>query len=186
MLIIFDYIYKCAIIFTIMEILKEIQSRKSIRNFKNTAIEKASLERILEAGRLSPSAKNRQPWRFVVIDNNDLKARVQVAAYGQDHVGNAGVIVAACSTNIEYEMPNGQKSYPIDISFAVSYMMLQAEHEGLGSCVITTYDEEELKSFLTIPYSMRIVLLLLIGHTDERLITRDRKSLNQIVAYNHW
>ena len=169
-----------------MEILREIEFRKSVKYFKNRAVAKESLERILEAGRIAPSAKNRQPWRFVVIDSSEVKESIVRASYNQEHVGTAGVIIAACSTNIEYEMPNGQKSYPIDIAFAVSFMMLQAEHEGLGSCVYTTYDEEEIKSCLSVPYSMRVVMLLLLGETDEKLITRDRKPVNLITGYNHW
>ena len=169
-----------------MDIIKEINDRSSVRKFKNKKIDRNVIERILEAGRSAPSAKNRQPWRFIVIDNDAVKSKVEKAAYGQEYVGNAGAIIAACSTNIEYEMPNGQNSYPIDISFAVSFMMLQAEHEGLGSCVVTTYDEKELKTILTVPYSMRVVMLLLVGTPDESYRERDRKSLNQVSAYNHW
>ena len=169
-----------------MKVMNEIKNRISVRNFKDIAIKQDILERVLEAGQLAPSAKNRQPWRFLVIDDPDLKKRIQEAAYGQEHVGKAGAIILACSTNIEYEMPNGQLSYPIDISFAVSFMMLQAEHEGLGSCVITTYDEQDIKTLISVPYSMRVVMMLLLGYTDDRLIVRDRKPIKRIVASNHW
>ena len=83
-------------------------------------------------------------------------------------------------------MPNGQQAYQIDISMAVSFMMIQAEHEGLGSCIVTTYDEADIKALLSVPYSMRVVMLLLAGYTDEKLIVRDRKSLGRISAFNHW
>jgi nitroreductase len=169
-----------------MDIIKEIKNRVSIRKFKNQKIDRSVLDRILEAGRSAPSAKNRQPWRFIVIDDEPLKQKIEKAAYGQDYVGNAGAIIAACSTNIEYEMPNGQNSYPIDISFAVSFMMMQTEHEGLGSCVVTTYDEKEIKSILTVPYSMRVVMLLLVGVPEDRYSESVRKNLNQVSAYNHW
>ena len=169
-----------------MEIMPEIKNRISVRSFKDITIKKDVISRVLEAGQLSPSAKNRQPWRFLVIDDPGLKKKIQEAAYGQEYIGKAGAIILACSTNIEYEMPNGQLSYPIDISFAVSFMMLQAEHEGLGSCVVTTYDEKEIKSLVSVPYSMRVVMMLLVGYTDERLIVRDRKPIKGIVATNHW
>ncbi len=169
-----------------MELLKEINNRISSRNFKDSAIEKDIVMRILEAGRIAPSAKNRQPWRFIVIDNKVLKEKIEKAAYGQEYVGNAGIIIAACSTNIEYDMPNGQQAYPIDISIAVSFMMIQAEHEGLGSCIVTTYDEADVKALLSVPYSMRVVMLLLVGYTDDKLIVRDRQSVNRISAFNHW
>ena len=169
-----------------MEVIDEIKNRISVRNFKDIVIKKDILGRVLEAGQLAPSAKNRQPWRFLLIDDPGLKKKIQEAAYGQEYVGKAGAIILACSTNIDYEMPNGQLSYPIDISFAVSFMMLQAEHEGLGSCVITTYDEREIKNLLSVPYSMRVVMMLLLGYTDDHLIVRDRKPIKRIVASNHW
>jgi nitroreductase len=169
-----------------MELLPEIKNRISVRNFKDIAIKKDVISRILEAGQHAPSAKNRQPWRFLVIDNPELKKKIMEASYGQEYVEKAGAIILACSTNIEYEMPNGQQSYPIDITFAVSFMMLQAEHEGLGTCVVTTYDEEEIKNLVSVPYSMRVVMMLLLGYTDEHLIVRDRKPLKGLFALNHW
>jgi nitroreductase len=169
-----------------MELLDEIKNRVSASKFKKNPIKKDIIERILEAGQVAPSAKNRQPWRFVVITDEKLKEKIKEFSYGQEHVGDAPVIVAACSTNIEYTMPNGQAAYPIDISFAVSFMTLQAQHEGLGSCVVTMFNENPLKEILSIPYPMRIVMLLLLGYSDDKLIIRDRKQIKQISSFNHW
>lgn len=169
-----------------MELLPEIQNRQSIRSFSPQPVEDAQLNRILEAGRIAPSAKNRQPWRFIVITEEGLRNKVKEAAFNQEHVGQAPVIIALCSTNIDYRMPNGQYSYPIDITFAASFMVIQAEHEGLGSCIITTFDETEIKELLTVPYSMKAVMLLLIGHTAEKSMKEPRKALQRISAVNHW
>ena len=169
-----------------MDMLPEIVARRSVRAFSSDPVEKASLERILEAGRLSPSAKNRQEWRFIVIQNPELTKGIQDAAFGQEHVGSAPVIIAACTTNIDYRMPNGQLSYPIDTSFAISFMLLQAVREGLGTSIVTTFDEQEVKDLLTVPYSMRVVMLLLVGHPEVEAEPTQRKSLRRIVSYNHW
>ncbi|HOV64344.1 MAG TPA: nitroreductase family protein [Spirochaetia bacterium] len=170
-----------------MGMLEAIERRKSVRAFKHNPIQQEKLNNILEAGRIAPSAKNRQPWRFIVIQDKEKRKRIEEAAYGQEHVGQAPVIIAACSTNIDYRMPNGQLSYPIDISFAVSFMMIQAAHENIGSCVITTFDEAEVKEILTVPYSMRVVMLLLLGHPAEEVASiRERKQLHEITAKDHW
>ncbi len=169
-----------------MHVLKEIQQWVSIKNFTDDEVDEQSLERILEAGRRAPSAKNRQPWRFIVCRNENLRQKIKDASYGQEHVGQAPVIIAACTTNIEYRMPNGQLSYPVDISIASTFMLLQSKAEGLGSCMITTFDEEEIKNVLSIPYSMRIVMLLLIGHPAETPMLNTRKPLSRIVGYDHW
>ena len=169
-----------------MDILPEILTRRTVRKFKTDPINKEILERILEAGRLAPSAKNRQEWRFIVIQQKDQREKIKAAAFGQEHVGEAPVVIAACTTNIDYLMPNGQYSYPIDITWAVSFMLLQAVREGLGTCCLTTFDEQEVKDLLTAPYSMKVVSLLLIGYPEEIPEPMPRKSLRQIVSHNHW
>lgn len=169
-----------------MGLLPEIENRFSVRKFKKSTLDPEKLNRILEAGRLAPSAKNRQPWRFVVVDDPKVKEKISEAAYGQQHVKDAGAVIVACSTNIEYLMPNGQPSYPIDISFAVSFMMLQAGKEGYGSCVITTYNESSVMDTLTLPYSMRVVMLLAVGEADEEPKITDRKPTSQVISFNHW
>jgi len=169
-----------------MDILKEIEERKSIRNFRPDKIEKEKLVRILEAGRQAPSAKNRQQWRFIVIEDKSIRERICSAAYGQEYIGLAPIVIAACTTNIEYRMPNGQLSYPIDISFAVSFMVLQAVREGLGTCCMTTYDEQSVKEILTVPHAMRVVMLVVLGYADETPEHTPRKPVKKIVSYNHW
>lgn len=170
-----------------MGLLPEIGQRMSVRDYTDQPIDDAQLTRILEAGRRAPSAKNRQAWRFVVISDPAMRARIQDAAFGQEYVGKAPVIIALCTTNIEYKMPNGQLSYPIDLSIAASFMMLQAAHESLGSCLVTTFREDDVKEILTVPYSMRVVLLLTVGHaeTSPPDLT-PRLPMDRIVSYNHW
>lgn len=169
-----------------MELIPAIAERSSILKFSSKAVEEEKLKRILEAGRRAPSAKNRQPWRFIVIQEESLKKKMEDASFGQEHVGQASTIVAACTTNIDYTMPNGQLSYPIDISMAVAFMMIQAQAEGIGSCVITTFNETDVKEHLSIPFSMRVVMLLLLGYAAEKPFPTTRKEFNRIVAFNHW
>jgi len=169
-----------------MEILPEILQRRSVRSFTSEPLDKDQVERILEAGRLAPSAKNRQEWRFVVIQKKETRQKIMEAAFGQDYVGQAPAIFAVCTTNIDYRMPNGQLSYPIDLAFASAHMVLQAVHEGLGTCCITTFDEQEIRDILTAPFSMRVVLLILVGHSDAQPEPTPRKQLKQIWGKDHW
>ncbi len=169
-----------------MELLPEILQRRSIRRFSKDRVDSHALERILEAGRLAPSAKNRQEWRFIVVQKKETLQQLQAACFGQEHVAEAPVVIAACTTNVGYQMPNGQLSYPIDIAFACSFMLLQAVHEGLGTCCVTTYDETEIRQILSVPYSMRVVMLLLIGCAGEQPEPAGRKPLKRIVGHEHW
>jgi nitroreductase len=169
-----------------MEVLPEILTRRSVRSFASKALDRDQVERILEAGRLAPSAKNRQEWRFVVVQKKETRQRIMEASFNQEAVGQAPAIIAVCTTNIDYRMPNGQLSYPVDLAFAASFMVLQAVHEGLGTCCMTTFDEQEVREILTTPFSMRIVLLLLVGHPAETPEPTPRKPLRQVSGRDHW
>lgn len=169
-----------------MALLPEIDTRASVRSFTEEAVSEEQLTSILEAGRIAPSAKNRQAWRFVVIQKPDMRLQMQEAAFGQEYVGQAPVIIALCTTNVEYKMPNGQLSYPVDLGIACSFMMLQAVHENLGTCVVTTFEEQDVRSLLTVPYQMRVVMLLAVGHPAEPAARADRLPLSRVVSYDHW
>jgi nitroreductase len=169
-----------------MGLMPEIERRTSVREFAPRPIDEAHIRRIMEAGRRAPSAKNRQAWRFIVIQDADTKARIKDAAFGQEAVGSAPALIALCTTNIEYRMPNGQLSYPMDLSIAASFMILQAVHEGLGTCPVTTFQEEEVKSILTVPHSMRVVMLLAVGYPVSKGEATNRLPVDRVVSYDHW
>ena len=170
-----------------MDIIPEIKARFSLRDYRKNPVPADVLERILEAGRLAPSAKNRQAWRFVAIQDDEIKKRMQEACYGEDYIGLAPVLIAFCTTNIDYVMPNGQASYPIDLSFPAAFMMIQAQHEGLGSCLVSTYDEADVKQILTVPYSMRVVHLMTLGYSARDADPlRDRFPASRVISYDHW
>ena len=169
-----------------MELLSEIHNRSTVKEFLQGTVDKASVNRILEAGRMAPSAKNRQPWRFLVIQDRGMREKMMEASYGDERFLQAPIAIAACTTNIGYRMPNGELSYPVDISFAVSFMMLQTEHENLGSAIITTFQQDKIKNLLTIPYSMKVLMILLVGQKSGDSEQKVRLPENRVVAYDHW
>jgi nitroreductase len=169
-----------------MEVLKEIADWVSISRFKQESVPQESLDRVIYAAQRAPSAKNRQPWRLVAVRKPEVREKIYSAAYMQEHVGEAPVIIAVCTTNIDYKMPNGQLAYPIDIGISLAFMMIQARAEGLGAHAVTTYDEEEIRQLLTVPYQMRVVTLLLLGYSQEEPMQPERRPLDQLLSYDHW
>ena len=169
-----------------MDILEVIRSGSTARSFDGGSIEDEALERILEAGRLAPSAKNRQAWRFIAVRRDDAKKTLSDACYGDSRLSDAGCVIAVCTTNIQYTMPNGQASHPLDTAIAASFMMLQAEHEGLRTSILATYDETAVKDLLSVPHAMRVVLLLAIGNSSEKSAYTDRLPKNRVISYDHW
>ncbi len=169
-----------------MELIPEIAERRSIRAFLPESLEKDVLDRIVSAGWRAPSAKNRQTWRFIVVTDVSIRQRLQEAAYGQEWIGQAPAVIVLCTTNVEYRMPNNQLSYPVDIGIAAGFMMIQCEHENLGSCPITIYEEEDIKQILSVPFRMRVVMLLPVGKAAENPALTERLPKNRVIAYEHW
>lgn len=163
-----------------------IRKRRSIRKYLPRKIENDKLDRVLEAGRLAPSARNLQEWKFIVVRDDGRRKRLAEAAKGQTFVGEAPVVIAACATITDYVMTCGQLTYPIDLAIAVEHMVLAAAAEGLGTCWIGAFYEEEVKKVLSIPPEIRVVALLPMGYPDESPAPRPRKEMDEIVAFETW
>ncbi len=169
-----------------MDVLKAIQSRRSIRVYDSREVEEDKLLRVLESGRLSPSAGNRQERRFIIIRDVNTRKLLCMAAGNQIFVAEAPIVIAACSVEKEYVMSCGQLAYPIDTAIAVDHMTLQAVEEGLGTCWIGAFDEKKVKEILQIPDNVRVVSLLPIGYPSTIPQSRPRKSLDEIVMWEKW
>jgi nitroreductase len=170
----------------IMDVRKAIQSRRSIRAYESCEVEEDKLVRVLESGRLSPSAGNRQERRFVIIRDAKTRKLLSEAAKYQKFVAQAPVVIAACSVESEYVMSCGQPAYPIDTAIAVDHMTLQAVEEGLGTCWIGAFDEKKVKEILNIPDNVRVVALLPLGYPSAIPRPTPRKSLDEIVMWEKW
>lgn len=168
-----------------MELLKEIKNRYTVKSFVPGSINDKALERVLEAGRWAPSAKNRQPWRFIALQDPLKREKLRDYCYGDERITQAGAVIAVCTTNIDYKMPNGLLSFPMDLSFAAAFMMIQAEHEGLGTALLTTFRAEEMADFLSVPFGMKIAMLLLVGDKKKGSPAM-RLPVERVVAHEHW
>lgn len=170
-----------------MDVYEAIQTRKSVRAFLNREVEDAVLTRLLSAARIAPSAKNFQEWRFVVVRDPEIRQRLARAARGQTFVGQAPVVLACCAETDGYVMTCGQLCYPIDLAIAIDHITLSAAAEGLGTCWIGSFFEDQVKEILGIPPEIRVVQLLPIGYpADPAPVKKRRLPLNRIVKYNRW
>lgn len=170
-----------------MDVMDAIKTRKSVRSYVEKPIEDEKLKTVLEAGRLAPSASNRQEWRFVVVRDPESRKRLVEAAGGQRFVGEAPVLIVACAETDNNVMTCGQLSYPIDVSIALGHMTLAATELGLGTCWIGLFDEKKVKEILRIPQEIRAVALMPIGYpSDPSPVEKNRLPLDTIVKYEHW
>jgi nitroreductase len=178
------------------QILELIISRQSDRKYSDKPVEKEKLERIIEAGRMAPSACNAQPWKFVVVTDPDLLPKIAEAASARligmnTFVGQAPVIVVVVREKPNFSSKVGatikNKDYSlIDIGIASENVCLQAKAEGLGSCMIGWFDEKMIRKLLGIPGSKRVELLITLGYSMSDQREKRRKPAEETVSYNKY
>lgn len=169
-----------------MDVMTAIRTRRSIRTWADRPVEEEKLRLVLEAGRLAPSASNRQEWRFVVVRDPGTRRKLAVAANDQAFVGEAPVVVAACSTNPLRVMSCGVPAHAVDLAIAVDHMTLKAAEEGLGTCWIGAFHQEEVRDILGIPQQAKVVALFPLGYPAEQPQPRPRKPFEDVVAFEKW
>ncbi len=171
-----------------MEFYDVIRKRKSIRKYKSDPIPDEVLNRILEAGRIAPSAKNLQPWHFIVLKDKQIKEEVAEACRGQRWMADADVILVGCIINdIAWGRMGGyMSSGPVDLAIALDHMILAAANEGLGTCWIGAFVEEEVKKILKAPQNVIIMALTPIGYPAEVAKDRGRKTQQEIISYEKY
>ena len=164
-----------------MDVFEAIRTRRSIRKYVQKPIPDDKLEMIFEAARLAPSAANRQPWRFVVVQDINRKKALAGVANNQTFLADAAAIVVAVG-----DPEVSARWHERDPMIAIEHMALAAAALGYGTCWIGAFDEDAVKRLLKIPARIRIVALLPIGLPDEAPAPRPRKELSEIFFKEEW
>jgi nitroreductase len=179
-----------------IKMLELITTRQSDRKYTKKPVEKEKLERILEAGRMAPSACNAQPWKFIVVNEPKLLEKISEAASAKILRMNVFVAQAPLMIILVREKPNmssmvgstiKNKDYSlIDIGIAAESICIQAKAEGLGSCLIGWFDEKMLRKILGIPKSKRVELIITLGYSLSELREKRRKPAEETISYNKY
>lgn len=171
-----------------MDVFEAIKIRKSVRAYDSRPIPNEILLRILEAGRLAPSAGNIQPWHFVVVSDVEKRKRLAQARYAK-FLAESPVVIVGCG-----DQKASPRWYMIDVTIALEHMVLTAINEGLGTCWIGSFNEDEIREMLKIPENFRVVALLAIGYSRKKFdlagkllhFVRRRKKLKKIVSFEEF
>lgn len=167
-----------------MDAFEAIKRRRSVRSYLPDTVPEEIIERILEAGRLAPSAGNIQPWHFILVTDINKRQALSAGRFAK-FVSEAPVVIVGCGN--ERASP---KWYAVDTAIAMQNMVIAATSEGLGSCWVGSFDEREVRNILKIPDEYRVIAMLTIGYPRESLdplekvvkAMRPRKRLEDIVS----
>lgn len=168
-----------------VDVSEAIKGRRSIRAYKKQDVSEEKVEKLLEAARWAPSAGNLQPWEFVVVRTQAVKARLAEAALNQKYVEEAPVVIVVCANEKRSSARYGTRGKALyciqDTAAAVQDILLTAYSVGLGSCWVGAFDEDAVKGVLKAPEGVRPVAIVLVGYADEAPSAPRRRLLSQVV-----
>ena len=147
-----------------MELEKVINERYSVRKFSDKEIEQEKLDKILEAGRIAPTAVNFQPQRIYVIKSKENREKLKSIC---KMTFDAPVILLACadmSKSWKSRYEEGYDSAEMDVSIVGTQMMLEAWNLDIGSCWVRAFNSNEVKKIFELPENIKPIFLLPIGY----------------------
>jgi nitroreductase len=171
-----------------MEYTLLVNSRESIRDYDpNKPVSKETLQNILDAGRMAPSAKNLQPWKFLVIKSPEMLGKIRTC-YGRDWFKMAPVVlvVVGYKDKAWVRSYDGYNSIETDLAIAMTHLILAAENEGVGTCWIEAYDPAILREVLYLSDNEVVFGITPLGYPHDGFTKRGnkaRKSLEEVVVY---
>jgi nitroreductase len=169
-----------------MDTYQTILSLRAVRQFDlSRPIADAALQRILQAGRMSGSSKDSQPWWFIVVTDRDKLAALSQTGDFAQHLAGAAMAIAIV---FDPKFYRGE----FDSGRAAQNMMLTAWNDGLGSCLASMHREDDCKAVLGVPGELRLQHIISFGYPrpgDQSIAIvpkRARKPLDEIVMKERW
>lgn len=178
--------------------IKEIEMRRSIRKYINKPVENEKITELLESARLAPSGNNTQPWRYIVVNSEEMKQKITVASNNQKWMLTAPVFIVCVAdvrcrikedidVYLDDNSPQDEVKRIIrDTSISAGYILLQANNLGLGTCFVAEFTQEEIRPVLNIPSDKYVLGVITVGYPNETPKARPRKNLEDIVHYECW
>lgn len=167
-------------------VLSLARNRRPVGRFQDRPVPDETLECVIECARYAPSAREDQPWRFVVVQDARRRGRLAEAAFHHPHARSAPVIVAACARIHTHVSGVGRRSWPLDLAAAVQSMVLAAADLGLSSAWITGFRERSVRDALDIPEGVPVAALLALGYPESIEPLPEREPRKEVVAWESW
>ncbi|MBU2529842.1 MAG: nitroreductase family protein [Elusimicrobia bacterium] len=172
------------------------QKRRSIRKYQDKPIEREKLKLCLEAARLSPSACNGQPYKFIVVDDEGVRNNLAKEAFAGIYSickfavkAKAFAVIVLQKQKIIARFGNKMQDIDfreVDIGIAAEHFVLQAEELGLGTCHIGWFNKKKTAEILKIPKDYRAELMIAIGYPDEQPKERTKKNFDAVASFNKY
>ncbi|MCW3804185.1 nitroreductase family protein [Plebeiibacterium marinum] len=163
-----------------------MKSRYAVREYFENKVDRTLLKEVVNAGRLAPSAANRQPWQFVVVDDDVLLAKLK-DSYQREWFGKVPNLIIIYGNHEEsWKRPYDNKDHcDIDVAIAVDHMTLMATELGLGTCWVCHFDKDIINSVIENKKGFEPIAILTIGYpVDNTAPIKKRKNLDEVLSFN--
>jgi nitroreductase len=170
-----------------METWDAIRSRRNTREYQDRPIDQADLDRILEAGRRSPSSMNQQPWDLIVVTERETLGRMADLWQWGAHIRGAAAAIALLSPASSDS--DARETFAFDLGQASMSMMLTAADLGIGSCHSSVGEQAEARTVLGFPADREAVILLSLGYPVRPLTPiehPDRRPADEVIHRERW
>lgn len=168
-----------------MEFFDVVNNRRSIRAFKEKEVDKETVNRILEAVNLAPSAGDLQAYRIAVVKDEEKKGELAVAALDQEFITQAPIVFVFCADRKGSEIKYGERGYDLysiqDATIAAAYCQLAVAALGLGCVWVGAFDPLEVSRVIDAGEHEVPVAIMPVGYPAERPKWTGRKELNELV-----
>ena len=141
---------------------------------------------MLEAARLAPSGSNRQPWKFVVVRDAETRAKLAVACNNQKFVGEAPVVIVGVGLMPDRNMGCDVPGDPVDVAIAMEHIALAATAEGLGTCWIGAFKQDQVRHAVGVPDTAKVIEVMPLGYPADSPRAKDRKPMDEVVCHDRF
>lgn len=171
-----------------METWDAITSRRNVRQYAGRPIPAEHLDRILEAGRRSPSSQNWQPWDFVAVTQRAELTELSGVWQGAGHVAGSAATIALVAPQQDTEQKLARVNY--DLGQATMSIMIAAADLGIGSCHSAVGDQDRARQLLGFPQDRYCAYLISFGYPADRPLTPiedpNRRPFEEVVHRERW
>ncbi|MGL1902201.1 MAG: nitroreductase family protein [Fibrobacterales bacterium] len=170
-----------------MDFYTLISQRRSIRSYRpDKPVPQEVMERIISAGIVAPTAANRQPWRAIVVESEDMLHEVR-ECYHRDWFKRAPqIVVVVGDKDVAWRRGDGYNAVETDVTIVMDHMILAAEYEGVGTCWIAAFDTATLYNALNLAENEVVYAVTPMGYPEEGWSPKPgpiRRSINEVVTF---
>ncbi len=161
-----------------MNAIEAIKTRRSVREYSDKQISKEDLKEIIDCARLAATARNEQPWHFVVVQDKEKLTKISGLAPNGFFIKNANAAIIVFCNDTRYYLEDG--------SAAICNIMLAAHALGIGSCWIAGDKKdycEDIKKMFNARAALKLIGMVSLGYTTHKVIEKEKKPLNKVVYW---